>query len=179
MSQEINEIVEKEISFHSKDLFDDHHLDKHIQNVLYPTKVFPPPLTEQEKTEMDSRSIHVSNVDYSSTVTQLEEFFKSCGPVNKITIPVNKYNGHPKGFAYIEFSTTDAVDLSMLLDESEFNGRKIQVNPKRTNIPGYSTTNRPPRRGRGRGMTRNMSNFRGRKAISTLKQRNNYCGNPY
>ncbi|CAG2058882.1 unnamed protein product [Timema podura] len=46
----------------------------------------------------------------------------------------------------------------MAMDESLFRGRQIKVNPKRTNRPGMSMTNRPPRgrgyrggRGGGRG----------------------------
>ncbi|KOB68300.1 Polyadenylate binding protein 2, partial [Operophtera brumata] len=55
-----------------------------------------------------------------------------------VTILCNKFDGHPKGFAYIEF------------------GDKDSVMPKRTNKPGLSSTNRPPRmmRGRGRGSFR-------------------------
>jgi polyadenylate-binding protein 2 len=61
-------------------------------------------------------------------------------------------------FAYVEFSDTEAVNTAVALDESLFRGRQIKVVPKRTNKPGISSTNRPPRgRGRGRGL-----GFRGR-----------------
>merc|ERR550534_482233 len=67
------------------------------------------------------------------------------------------FDGSPKGFAYVEFSDKDSVSTAMALDDSLFRGRQIKVMPKRTNKPGISTTNRPPRgrggrsRGRGRG----------------------------
>ncbi|KYF39430.1 RNA recognition motif-containing protein, partial [Toxoplasma gondii TgCatPRC2] len=35
-------------------------------------------------------------VDYSSTPAELQEHFKSCGTINRITIMVDKYTGHPK-----------------------------------------------------------------------------------
>ena len=97
-----------------------------------------------------------------------------------MTILCNKFDGHPKGFAYVEFSDKDSVSTAMALDDSLFRGRQIkvcgsvhltqgavilsgvdiwkyifQVMPKRTNKPGLCITNRPPRgrgfRGRGRG----------------------------
>ena len=92
----------------------------------------------------------------------------------QVTILCNKFDGHPKGFAYVEFTDKDSVSTAMALDESLFRGRQIKVSigtwinldlkiwfefdvlcatykmsfkvmPKRTNKPGISTTNRPPR----------------------------------
>lgn len=54
----------------------------------------------------------------------------------------NKFDGHPKGFAYIEFAERDSVQTAMAMDESMFRGRQIKVMPKRTNRPGLSVTNR-------------------------------------
>lgn len=54
----------------------------------------------------------------------------------------NKFDGHPKGFAYIEFAERDSVQTAMALDETMFRGRQIKVLPKRTNRPGLSVTNR-------------------------------------
>uniref|UniRef100_F1L899 Polyadenylate-binding protein 2 n=1 Tax=Ascaris suum TaxID=6253 RepID=F1L899_ASCSU len=107
----------------------------------------------EEKIEADSRSIYVGNVDYCSTAEELEAHFHGCGSVNRVTILTDKYTGHPKGFAYIEFADKESVQTAMALDESLFRGRQIKVCPKRTNRPGVSTTNRPPR-ARGRGGAR-------------------------
>lgn len=49
----------------------------------------------------------------------------------------------------------------MALDESEFRNRQLKVLPKRTNVPGMSTTNRMPIiRGRGRGRMMHYGCFR-------------------
>jgi len=110
-------------------------------------------LSEQEKKEIDHRSIYVGNVDYGATAEELEQHFHGCGSVNRVTILCDKFSGHPKGFAYIEFADKDSVETAMAMDDSLFRGRQIKVLQKRTNMPGISTTNRPPRgRGfRGRG----------------------------
>ncbi|CAG0919883.1 unnamed protein product [Notodromas monacha] len=123
-------------------------------------------LTIEQKVEADARSIYVGNVDYSSTAEELEQHFHGCGGVNRVTILCDKFTGHPKGFAYIEFSDKDSVVTAMALDESLFRGRQIKVMPKRTNQPGLSTTNRGGRRGRGRvamfgGFGRGAIGFRG------------------
>lgn len=110
-------------------------------------------LTFEEKGEVDSRSVYVGNVDYSATAEELEAHFHGCGSINRVTILCNKFTGHPKGYAYVEFSEKDAVKMAETLDESLFKGRPIKVTPKRTNRPGISSTDYPPR-GRGRGRYR-------------------------
>ncbi|XP_067932390.1 uncharacterized protein [Watersipora subatra] len=121
------------------------------QHAATPTSPTVPTFhTPDEKKEIDSRSIYVGNVDYGATAEELETHFHGCGSINRVTINCDKYTGHPKGFAYVEFSEAESVENAAAMDESLFRGRQIKVTPKRTNIPGHSTTNRPPR-GRGRG----------------------------
>ncbi|XP_056611814.1 embryonic polyadenylate-binding protein 2 [Triplophysa dalaica] len=110
-------------------------------------------MTHEERIDADRRSIYVGNVDYGATADELEMYFNSCGHINRVTIPYNRFTGHPKGFAYIEFSDRDSVRTAMALDETLFRGRLIKVLPKRTNVPGFRTTDRYLRGGwtRGRG----------------------------
>uniref|UniRef100_T1IHZ0 RRM domain-containing protein n=1 Tax=Strigamia maritima TaxID=126957 RepID=T1IHZ0_STRMM len=130
---------------------------------------FQSPIEDVEQS--DARSIYIGNVDYEATAEELERHFLGCGAVNRVTILANKYTGHPKGFAYIEFADLDSVSVALAMDESLFRGRLIKVSAKRTNRPGiYSATNRPPRgyyrrpyRGRGyemRGYGRRFRNAR-------------------
>lgn len=128
-------------------------VDKQM-NLGSPTGTNAVSLSYEEKVEADSRSIYVGNVDYGATAEELEAHFHGCGAINRVTILTNKYDGHPKGFAYIEFSEKDSVKLATAMDDSLFRGRQIKVLSKRTNRPGLSTTNRYPYRGvRGRGGT--------------------------
>nr|KAF6485513.1 hypothetical protein HJG63_010687 [Rousettus aegyptiacus] len=111
----------------------------------------------EEKMEADARSIYVGNVDYGATAEELEAHFHGCGSVNRVTILCDKFSGHPKGFAYIEFSDKESVRTSLALDESLFRGRQIKVIPKRTNRPGISTTDRGFPRARYRARTTNYN----------------------
>lgn len=101
-------------------------------------------------------------VDYGATAEELEAHFHGCGSVNRVTILCDKFSGHPKGFAYIEFSDKESVRTSLALDESLFRGRQIKVIPKRTNRPGISTTDRGFPRARYRARTTNYSSSRSR-----------------
>ncbi|NWI53664.1 PABP2 protein, partial [Calyptomena viridis] len=130
------------------------------------------PKTTKEKVEADQRSIYVGNVDYGGTAEELESHFNSCGQINRVTILCDKFSGHPKGsvlcvglggglqgvpgalltlsphrYAYIEFEEKSSVKAAVELDESTFRGRVIKVLPKRTNMPGISSTDRGGYRG--------------------------------
>merc|ERR1719188_1835281 len=104
--------------------------------------------------EIDKRSVYVGSVDYGSTPEELQEHFKSCGQINRITILVDKYTGSPKGFAYIEFADEQSVQNSLLLNGSLFRGRQLKVVQKRTNIPGFMKgkgKGKPKGKGKGKG----------------------------
>jgi len=117
-----------------------------------------PALSVEEKMEIDNRSIYVGNVDYGATAEELEAHFHGCGSINRVTILCNKVDGHPKGFAYIEFGSKDFVETALAMNETLFRGRQIKVMSKRTNRPGLCTTNRIPRGFRGRGAPRGRGN---------------------
>ncbi|PVD20528.1 hypothetical protein C0Q70_18684 [Pomacea canaliculata] len=139
--------------------------------------------SQEEKIEADSRSIYVGNVDYGATAEELEQHFHGCGSVNRVTILCDKYSGHPKGFAYVEFADKDSVVTAMAMDESLFRGRQIKVMPKRTNRPGISSTNRPPRaraRRGGRGFGGYSGGFapRARRGFGRFRGRASYYS-PY
>ncbi|KAK4749402.1 hypothetical protein SAY87_026851 [Trapa incisa] len=91
--------------------------------------------SQASKEEVDSRSVFVGNVDYACTPEEVQQHFQACGTVNRVTILTDKY-GQPKGFAYVEFLETEAVQEALLLSESELHGRQLKVLPKRTNVPG-------------------------------------------
>ncbi|XP_045389783.1 embryonic polyadenylate-binding protein 2 [Lemur catta] len=102
----------------------------------------PIPGTHKEKVEADHRSVYVGNVDYGGTAEELEAHFSHCGRIQRVTILCDKFSGHPKGYAYIEFATERSARAAVRLDDSVFRGRVIKVLPKRTNFPGISSTDR-------------------------------------
>ncbi|KAI5300091.1 hypothetical protein KEM56_002733 [Ascosphaera pollenicola] len=99
----------------------------------------------EDREDIDARSVFVGNVDYGATPEEIQAHFQSCGSINRVTILLDKFTGHSKGYAYVEFSEPSLVAQALVLNESVFRGRNIKVVPKRTNLPGMSA------RGRGRG----------------------------
>ncbi|SAM06462.1 hypothetical protein [Absidia glauca] len=106
---------------------------------------------EEDKETIDARSVHVGQVDYDSSPEELEAHFQSCGAIHRVTILCDKFTGHPKGYAYVEFAKPSFVNHAVALDGSLFRGRLLKVTPKRTNVPGFTA--------RGRGAP---YNYRGR-----------------
>ncbi|XP_075933739.1 embryonic polyadenylate-binding protein 2 isoform X1 [Anarhichas minor] len=146
-------------------------------------------MTPEERIDADNRSVYVGNVDYGATADELEIHFNGCGPVNRVTILCDRFSGHPKGFAYIEFSDRDSVQSAIGLHETLFRGRVLKVMPKRTNMPGISTTDRGGHRGghtrgRGRGYRppRYQSSSRGRFRYQSIRPQHQtphpYYGGP-
>ncbi|KAG9234373.1 hypothetical protein BJ875DRAFT_441325 [Amylocarpus encephaloides] len=98
----------------------------------------------EDKEDIDNRSIFVGNVDYEASPEEIQAHFQVCGAINRVTILLDKFTGHPKGYAYVEFTEPSLVAHALVLNESMFRGRNLKVVPKRTNLPGMT-------RGRGRG----------------------------
>eukprot|EP00593_Proboscia_inermis_P010753 CAMPEP_0171322262 /NCGR_PEP_ID=MMETSP0816-20121228/114849_1 /TAXON_ID=420281 /ORGANISM="Proboscia inermis, Strain CCAP1064/1" /LENGTH=242 /DNA_ID=CAMNT_0011820697 /DNA_START=774 /DNA_END=1503 /DNA_ORIENTATION=+ len=75
----------------------------------------------------DSQSIYVGQVEYSATPEELLAHFEACGVVERVTIVCDKMSGRPKGFAYLEFQTEEAVANAIKLDGSTFKDRTLVV----------------------------------------------------
>ncbi|PWN45824.1 RNA-binding domain-containing protein [Ceraceosorus guamensis] len=106
---------------------------------------------DEEKEEIDARSVFVGNVDYGASPEEIQQHFAACGTINRVTILCDKFTGHPKGFAYVEFSEPSLVANAMVMNESLFRGRLLKVTAKRTNVPGMTARGRGRGRGRARG----------------------------
>ena len=51
----------------------------------------------ESREDIDSRSIFVGNVDYGASPEEIQSHFQSCGSINRVTILLDKFTGHPKG----------------------------------------------------------------------------------
>ncbi|EGT51779.1 hypothetical protein CAEBREN_09841 [Caenorhabditis brenneri] len=120
-------------------------MQKKMAEELNKSERASPPSTEEQK-EIDARSVFVGNVDFGSTIEELEAHFKGCGTITRTTIPKDKYTQRQKNFAYIEFEDKDSVEMALVMHETMFRDRRIVVTAKRTNVPGMGAG-----RGRGRG----------------------------
>merc|ERR1719456_2043051 len=113
-------------------------MEEEAENLKKLTEEMDETAPGDDAAEVDRRSVYIGNVDYGSVPEELQEHFKSCGAINRITILVDKWTGSPKGFAYIEFGDEQGVQNSLLLNDSLFRGRQLKVIQKRTNLPGMA-----------------------------------------
>eukprot|EP01129_Flabellula_baltica_P003114 TRINITY_DN1295_c0_g1_i1.p1 TRINITY_DN1295_c0_g1~~TRINITY_DN1295_c0_g1_i1.p1 ORF type:complete len:147 (-),score=43.13 TRINITY_DN1295_c0_g1_i1:14-454(-) len=125
IDDEINKLTAQLEEFEEENKKLQQQFDKTLENSAF------------NKEEIDSRSAFVGNVDFSTTPEELEDLFKSCGAINRVTILVNKFTGKPKGYAYIEFTDKSSVATAVGLHESLFKGRPLKVVPKRSNVPKF------------------------------------------
>jgi len=125
-------------------------------------------LGREDKEDVDSRSIFVGNVDYAASPEEIQAHFQTCGSINRVTILLDKFTGHPKGYAYVEFAEPSTVAAALVLNDSVFHGRNLKVDPKRTNVPGLT-------RGRGRGgMRGGRGGYGGRGGFAPRGYRGGY-----
>lgn len=81
----------------------------------------------ENKEDIDARSIFVGNVDYGASPEEIQAHFQSAGAINRVTILLDKFTGHPKGYAYVEFTEPTFVTQALVLNDSQFRGRAIKV----------------------------------------------------
>ena len=55
----------------------------------------------ENKEDVDARSVFVGNVDYGASPEEIQAHFQSCGSINRVTILLDKFTGHPKGLVKI------------------------------------------------------------------------------
>jgi len=81
----------------------------------------------ESKEDIDGRSIFVGNVDYGASPEEIQAHFQSVGSINRVTILLDKFTGHPKGYAYVEFTEPSLVTQALVLNDSQFRSRTIKV----------------------------------------------------
>mgnify|MGYP000471447400 CR=1 FL=1 len=91
----------------------------------------------------DANSVYVGNVDYNTTPPQLHELFESCGLVNRITIPVNRYK-QAKGCVHRCGLLGRCVVVSVCASASNVCGGPPHVPPHRAGSPTSSSWTRKP-----------------------------------
>lgn len=88
--------------------------------------------------------IFVGNLDFATTKEQLETLFSEIGPVKDAFLPQDRATGRPRGFAFIEFETSDQAEKAI----EKFNGHELAGRPLRVNAaedrPAGGRGPRPP-----------------------------------
>ena len=75
----------------------------------------------------DLQTIFVSNLDFKTNEQQLKECFEKFGQIDDIRL-VRNYKGLSKGYAYIEYSSIEAVREALKHDRMPLEGRPVFIN---------------------------------------------------
>ena len=91
---------------------------------------------------MNESRLFVGNLAYQTLENDLQEYFSQAGVVTSVNLMLDKFTGKSRGFAFIEFSTSDeAIKAVEMFHSKEFQGRTLTVNVARPK------EDRPPRSG--------------------------------
>jgi RNA recognition motif-containing protein len=118
------------------------------------------PRREDQKEEAIQTKLFVGNLSFDTSSEQLRDLFGETGEVVSVTVPIDRDTGRPRGFAFVELSTTEqAAAATEKFNGYELDGRALRVNEatdRPTGGPGF----RP--RGFGSGPGAGAPSFRPR-----------------
>ncbi|RPH95031.1 RNA-binding protein [candidate division KSB1 bacterium] len=86
-------------------------------------------------------NIYVGNLSYNITEDELRSIFEAHGKVDTANLAMDHMTGRARGFGFVEMpNETEARNAIAALNETEMQGRRMQVNEARPK------GERPPRR---------------------------------
>jgi RNA recognition motif-containing protein len=77
---------------------------------------------------MSQTKVYVGNLSYNTDEAGLEDFFGGCGEITDLKLIKDRDTGRSKGFAFITFESSDAMDKALQLNDTDLDGRKVRVN---------------------------------------------------
>ena len=95
---------------------------------------------------MNESRLFVGNLSYQTMENDLQEYFSQAGVVTSVNLMLDKFTGKSRGFAFIEFSTSEEANKAVeMFHGKELQGRSLTVNIARPR------EERAPRSGGGGG----------------------------
>ncbi len=88
-----------------------------------------------------AQKIYVGNLPFSSTEGEVEQLFAPHGEVLSVALPTDRESGRPRGFGFVEMSSSDDARKAIAaLDGTDVGGRALNVNearPREARSGGY------------------------------------------
>jgi len=95
---------------------------------------------------MNESRLFVGNLAYQTMENDLQEYFSQAGVVTSVNLMLDKFTGKSRGFAFIEFSTSEEANKAVEM----FHGKDLQGRALTVNI-ARPREERAPRSGGGGG----------------------------
>ncbi|XP_063792662.1 RNA-binding protein 34 [Pseudophryne corroboree] len=84
-------------------------------------------LASKSSSHDKKKTVFVGNLPYDIEDEALRKHFSECGSVGGVRIIRDHHSGIGKGFGYVLFQDSDAVQLALKMENSELMGRKLRV----------------------------------------------------
>jgi len=72
--------------------------------------------------------MYVGNLPFSATEDSVRALFTEFGAVQSVSIVMDRETGRPRGFGFVEMSSSDAAKAMQSLNGKDFGGRSLKVN---------------------------------------------------
>ena len=84
--------------------------------------------------------LYVGNLPFTATEDAVRTLFATHGTVEKISLINDRDTGRPRGFGFVEMSSSDASKAMQALNGKDFDGRALKINEaqERPRSDGYS-----------------------------------------
>ncbi len=76
---------------------------------------------------MKQAKIYVGNLSYQTTSDDLQEAFSAYGNITELKLITDRETGRSKGFAFITFDDSSAIEAAVALNGTDLDGRQIKV----------------------------------------------------
>lgn len=77
--------------------------------------------------QVPKRSVFIGNLPFEASEEELYQHFCDCGPIENLRIVRDRKFNVGKGFAYIQFDDVSTVQVALLKNGQEFDGRELRV----------------------------------------------------
>ncbi|KAF8897135.1 hypothetical protein BD779DRAFT_1489072 [Infundibulicybe gibba] len=75
----------------------------------------------------ESKTIFVGRLSWSVDNDRLAQEFASCGEVTGAEVQMDRNTGKSRGFGYVHFATTEAVEAALKMNGVEIDGRPVNI----------------------------------------------------
>jgi RNA recognition motif-containing protein len=72
--------------------------------------------------------LFVGNLPFSATEQSVRSLFEPHGAIESLALINDRETGRPRGFGFIEMSSSDAAKAMQALNGKDFEGRALKVN---------------------------------------------------
>jgi len=72
--------------------------------------------------------LFVGNLPFTANEESVRELFEPHGTIESLALINDRETGRPRGFGFIEMSSSDAAKAMQALDGKDFGGRALKVN---------------------------------------------------